>query len=71
MVSGSAPLPYGYIINQRKEFEIVPTEADIVRRIFDLYNNAGWGYKKIANHLTDGGIPTPRMSEQILSQTTL
>jgi hypothetical protein len=26
--------PYGYIINKRKEFEIVPTEADIVRRIF-------------------------------------
>ncbi|MCD7801412.1 MAG: recombinase family protein [Clostridiales bacterium] len=57
--------PYGYIINKRKEFEIVPTEADIVRRIFDLYNNAGWGYKKIANHLTDEGIPTPRMSEQM------
>ncbi|MCD7881115.1 MAG: recombinase family protein [Clostridiales bacterium] len=57
--------PYGYIINKRREFEIVPTEADIVRRIFDLYNNAGWGYKKIANHLTDEGIPTPRMSEQM------
>ncbi|MCD7946083.1 MAG: recombinase family protein [Clostridiales bacterium] len=57
--------PYGYIINKRKEFEIVPTEADIVRRIFDLYNNAGWGYKRIANHLTDEGIPTPRMSEQM------
>ncbi|MCD7919403.1 MAG: recombinase family protein [Clostridiales bacterium] len=57
--------PYGYIINKRKEFEVVPTEADIVRRIFDLYNNAGWGYKKIANYLTDEGIPTPRMSEQM------
>ncbi|MCD8116440.1 MAG: recombinase family protein [Oscillospiraceae bacterium] len=57
--------PYGYIINKRREFEIVPTEADIVRRIFDLYNNAGWGYKKIANYLTDEGIPTPRMSEQM------
>ncbi|MCD8384202.1 MAG: recombinase family protein [Clostridiales bacterium] len=57
--------PYGYIINKRREFEIVPTEADIVRRIFDLYNNAGWGYKKIANHLTNKGIPTPRMSEQM------
>ncbi len=57
--------PYGYIINKRREFEIVPTEADVVRRIFDLYNNAGWGYKKIANRLTDEGIPTPRMSEQM------
>ena len=57
--------PYGYILNKRKEFEIVPTEAEIVRTIFHLYNNQGWGYKKIANHLTDQGIPTPRMSEQL------
>jgi stage V sporulation protein T len=57
--------PYGYRINNRQEFEIIPTEADIVRKIFDLYNNAGWGYKKIANYLTDQGIPTPRMSEQM------
>lgn len=57
--------PYGYIINNRKEFEIVPTEAEIVRRIFDLYNNDGWGYKRIANYLTDQGVPTPRMSEQM------
>ena len=57
--------PYGYIINDSQEFEIVPTEAEIVRKIFDLYNNEGWGYKKIANHLTDEGIPTPRMCEQM------
>lgn len=57
--------PYGYIINKRKEFEIVPTEAEIVRKIFELYNKDGWGYKKIANYLTDQGIPTPRMSEQM------
>lgn len=57
--------PYGYIVNKRKEFEIVPTEAEIVRKIFSLYNNDGWGYKKIANYLTEQGIPTPRMSEQL------
>lgn len=57
--------PYGYCINRQKQFEVIPTEAEIVRRIFDLYNNAGWGYKKIANYLTDEGIPTPRMSEQM------
>lgn len=56
--------PYGYIINQRQEFEIVPTEADIVRTIFRLYNEEGWGYKKIAGYLTDQGIPTPRMAER-------
>ena len=27
--------PYGYIINNQQQFEIVPTEADIVRRIYD------------------------------------
>lgn len=56
--------PYGYIINKRQEFEIVPTEADIVRTIFRLYNEEGWGYKKIANYLTEQGIPTPRMAER-------
>ena len=57
--------PYGYIVNKHKEFEIVPTEAEIVRLIYTLYIEQGWGYKKIANHLTDEGIPTPRMSEQM------
>ncbi len=56
--------PYGYILNKQKQFEIVPTEAEIVREIFRLYLD-GWGYKKIANHLTDTGVPTPRMSEQL------
>ncbi len=55
--------PYGYIVNKRQEFEIVPTEAEVVREIFRLYID-GWGYKKIANHLTDEGIPTPRMAER-------
>ena len=55
--------PYGYIVNKQQQFEIVPTEAEIVRKIFALYNE-GWGYKKIANYLTAEGIPTPRMSER-------
>ena len=56
--------PYGYIINIRQEFEVVPTEADVVRTVFRLYNDEGWGYKRIANYLTEQGIPTPRMSEK-------
>ena len=56
--------PYGYIVNKRNEFEVVPVEADIVRKIFTLYNEDGYGYQKIANHLTEQGIPTPRMSEK-------
>ena len=55
--------PYGYRINARQEFEVVPTEAEIVRKIFALYID-GWGYKRIANYLTDERIPTPRMSER-------
>ena len=57
--------PYGYLVTGDKQFEIIPTEAETVRRIFDLYSNAGWGYKKIANYLTDQGVPTPRMSERM------
>lgn len=55
--------PYGYIVNRQQQFEIVPTEAEIVRKIFERYLS-GWGYKRIANYLTDERIPTPRMSEK-------
>ena len=54
--------PYGYIV-KGKGFEVVPVEADVVRQIFQLYLD-GWGYKKIANYLTDQHIPTPRMAER-------
>ncbi len=54
--------PYGYILNKQQVFEIVPTEAEVIRTIFKLYLD-GWGYKKIANYLTDNNVPTPRMSE--------
>lgn len=55
--------PYGYLINRQQVFEPVPAEAAIVQRIYQLYMD-GFGYKKIANLLTDEGIPTPRMSER-------
>ena len=54
--------PYGYILNKQQIFEVVPTEAEVIRTIFKLYLD-GWGYKKIANYLTDNNVPTPRMSE--------
>ena len=58
-------VPYGYFITSGKNmtFEIEPMEAEIVRKVFELYNK-GWGYKKIANHLTNLKVPTPRMSEK-------
>ena len=55
--------PYGYVVNKQQQFEVVPTEAEIVRRIYRLYID-GWGYKRIANSLTGDGIPTPRMTER-------
>ena len=38
--------PYGYIVNKKQEFEVVPTEADVVRTIFRLYNEEGWGIRR-------------------------
>ena len=58
-------VPYGYVIKNSKtmEYEIEPAAAEVVRKIFELYNS-GWGYKRIANYLTDQHIPTPRMDER-------
>ena len=57
-------VPYGYVVTNSKTmtFEIDEPAAAVVRDIYRLYNE-GWGYKKIANHLTDLHIPTPRMAE--------
>ena len=57
-------VPYGYIISNMKkqEISVVPDEAEVICKVFELYND-GWGYKKIANYLTDKKIPTPRMKE--------
>ena len=58
-------VPYGYVMTNSKamKFEVSEPEANVVREIFRLYNE-GWGYKKIANHLTEQHIPTPRMAEK-------
>ncbi|MBQ3869779.1 MAG: recombinase family protein [Clostridia bacterium] len=57
-------VPYGYRITNTREmtYEIDPPAAETVREVFRLYN-IGWGYKKIANRLTDEGVPTPRANE--------
>jgi len=58
-------VPYGYVITNSKtmSFEVEPSEAEVVRKVFELYGE-GWGYKRIANHLTSLSIPTPRMNEK-------
>lgn len=60
-------VPYGYIIvNAKKNVYAVDEPcAPVVREIFRLYNE-GWGYKKIANYLTEKHIPTPRARQKEL-----
>ena len=57
-------VPYGYVMKNHKlmTYEIDPAAAEVVRKIFELYTS-GWGYKRIANYLTDHSIPTPRRAE--------
>ncbi len=58
-------VPYGYVITNIKKQEIAVQrdEAEIIKKVFSLYNE-GWGYKRIANYLTEQNIPTPRMKEK-------
>ena len=53
---------YGYE-KEGKQLVINPETAPVVQEIFELYSKC-WGYKKIANYLTDKKIPTPRMTEK-------
>ncbi len=59
-------VPYGYVMTNTKamKFAIDEPSAEVVRKIFQLYAD-GWGYKKIANYLTDQHIPTPRKTEEM------
>ena len=59
-------VPYGYVMTNTKKmtFEVDEAAAEVIREIFQLYLN-GWGYKRIANHLTAKHIPTPRMCEKM------
>lgn len=52
--------PFGYRRNPKDKsvIEIVSKEATHIRRIYDLYLQ-GFGYRMIANHLTENQIPTP------------
>lgn len=52
-------MPYGYVMTNSKtmKFDVDEPAAQVVRDIFEKYNE-GWGYKKIANYLTEKHIPT-------------
>ena len=58
-------VPFGYVMTNNKSAKIKVDEpsAEIVRKVYELYAN-GWGYKKIADYLTEQHIPTPlKMAE--------
>ena len=52
--------PFGYGISDSGEFEIIPSESEIVLRIFDLYVNKNMGLRKIVQNLNDSQIFTKK-----------
>ena len=54
--------PFGYKRNEKDKsiIEIVSKEAEYVKMVYDLYLK-GFGYRMIANYLTENKIPTPSM----------
>ena len=62
--------PYGYELVkngvftkrgvERKDFKIIPSEAEIVKKIFDLTTEEGYGGVRIANYLNERNIKTHR-----------
>lgn len=55
-------VPFGYEMVNYKQmtFKVDEPNALTVKKIFELYCN-GWGYKKIAEYLTEQRFPTPSM----------
>ncbi len=55
-------VPFGYEMVSYKQmtFKVDEPNALTVKKIFELYCN-GWGYKKIAEYLTENNFPTPSM----------
>ena len=51
-------LPYGYRIGGDGRAEVIEEQAEVVRRIFQMYLDEGMGAYSIAIRLTEEGIPT-------------
>jgi site-specific DNA recombinase len=63
-VSVLSVAPYGYIYVKKTdltpaEFRVNKGEASVVRRIYKMYTSDGLSTEKIAQKLTEQGIPTP------------
>ena len=58
-----APFGYRRNPNDKTILEIVPKEAEYIKKIYDLYLS-GSGYRKIATYLTEQRAPTPSMIQR-------
>jgi site-specific DNA recombinase len=74
-VSVLSGAPYGYRYIRKTEetaayYEIVETEADVVRKIFNLYTVEGLSIGAITRQLTESGLPTrkqkPRWERSVI-----
>ncbi len=57
--------PYGYEMVKLKgekgnTLRIIPEQAEVVRKVFDLYCNRGYGYVRLANLINELGIPSAK-----------
>lgn len=66
--NGGIP-PYGYTINSDKEYEINPSEAIIVRQIFENFAK-GIGYKSISTELNKSSINAILRNDKYIGRYT-
>lgn len=45
---------------KREKDTVIEKEAIIVKEIYFIYENKGWGFRKIAEHLNLRGVPSPK-----------
>lgn len=48
---------------ERKKLEIIPEEAEVVKKVYKLSIEEGWGGHRIANYLNERNIPTKKNSK--------
>jgi len=74
-VSVLSGAPYGYRYTRKTDvsaayYEIIESEAEVVRQVFTLYTVAGFSIGAIARHLNELGVPTrkqkPRWERSVI-----
>jgi len=64
-VALGAHVPYGFTKDEYKKYKVLHTEADMVRKVFDLFVNESRSSDYIAKTLTRDRIPSPQASAVI------